>query len=495
MSKLLSTDRRLPAWACFALLVLINACTINLAPNATLDTDNSPTNMDANTAFAAPAATTVTSSAATTSVITANGNTTIPNAAASATTKPNLRLSAEEIYRLVSPSTPFVNTAEGSGSGILIEGGYILTNYHVVEPYRTVRVVFPNGAEFRNTPVVGWDSRADLAVLGPVDVLEHPLELTNGEDMDLGSELFLVGYPAEYELYPDATITRGILSRIREWENNITILQTDASIAGGQSGGALVDSRGKVIGISTYSYSEALFGWAISSNDILPIVEDLIRSGYFDRQTENTPEGLFISVLSSENSEASAEQELNRLERQYSRRFDILYSSYYASLNPGYWVVYAGPFYTPEEAQNTCWELDRRTGALCYGRRLSQDPRDVEIVYPPKQGRGSSGADERIEPIGTYVSVLVSETTQASAIQKRNELEQQHDRRFGILYSSDFESLRPGYWVVYAGPFYTPEEAQHTCWELDRRTGALCYGRRLSQDPGDVEIVYPPKPG
>ena len=388
-----------------------------------------------------------------------------------------------------------MHTAEGSGSGILIEGGYILTNYHVVEPYRTVRVVFPNGAEFRNTPVVGWDSRADLAVLGPVDVLEHPLELTNGEDMDLGSELFLVGYPAEYELYPDATITRGILSRIREWENNITILQTDASIAGGQSGGALVDSRGKVIGISTYSYSEALFGWAISSNDIIPIVEGLIRSGYFDRQTEHAPDGLFISVLSSENSEASAEQEISRLERQYNQQFNILYSNSYASLNPGYWVVYAGPFYTPEEAQNTCWELDRRTGALCYGRRLSQDPGDVEIVYPPKQGRGNSGADERIEPIGTYVSVLVSVNTQAAAIQNRDELEQQHDRRFGILYSSGYESLRPGYWVVYAGPFYTPEEAQNTCWELDRRTGALCYGRRLSQDPGDVEIVYPPKPG
>ena len=94
--------------------------------------------------------------------------------------------------------------------------------------------------------------------------------------------------------------------------------------------------------------------------------------------------------------------------------------------------------------------------------------------------------------------MLVSVDTKAAAEQNRDELEQIHGRsyrRFGILYSSDFESLRPGYWVVYAGPFYTPEEAQNTCWELDRRTGALCYGRRLSQDPGDVEIVYPPKPG
>ena len=445
--------------------------------------------------------TTVPSSSTTADSTTAPTAATTTKTATTTTTKPILRLSAEEVYKKVSPSVPFINTVEKSGSGILIKGGYIITNYHVVEPYRAVRVVFPNGAEFHNTPVVGWDSVADLAVLGPVDIPEHPLELINGEDMSLGSELFLVGYPAEYERYPVATITQGILSRFREWENNITLLQTDASIARGQSGGALVDSLGKVVGISTFSYSEALFGLAISSSDIIPIVAELIQPGYFDSQDENnTPEGQFISILSSENSEASAEQELNSLEQQHSRQFGILYSSYYASLNPGYWVVYAGPFYTPEEAQNTCWELDRRTGALCYGRRLSQDPRDVEIVYPPKQGRGSpnsdsSNSDERTDPLGTFISVLVSENTQAAAEQQRDDLEQQHYRQFGILYSSDFNSLRPGYWVVYAGPFYTPEEAQNTCWELDRRTGALCYGRRLSQDPRDVEIVYPPKPG
>ena len=206
------------------------------------------------------------------------------------------------------------------------------------------------------------------------------------------------------------------------------------------------------------------------------------------------PTGTFVSVLVSVNTQTSAEQNRDELEQQHNRRFGILYSSNYQSLRPGYWVVYAGPFYTPEEAQNTCWELDRRTGALCYGRRLSQNPEDVEIVYPPKQGRASSGSDERIEPTGTFVSVLVSVNTQTSAEQNRDELEQQHNRRFGILYSSNYQSLRPGYWVVYAGPFYTPEEAQNTCWELDRRTGALCYGRRLSQNPEDVEIVYPPKP-
>ena len=73
-----------------------------------------------------------------------------------------------------------------------------------------------------------------------------PLRMTDGEGTALGSELLLVGYPAEVDLFPQPTITRGILSRFREWERlGITYLQTDAAIAGGQSGGALVNSRGE----------------------------------------------------------------------------------------------------------------------------------------------------------------------------------------------------------------------------------------------------------
>ena len=130
---------------------------------------------------------------------------------------------------------------------------------------------------------------ADLAVLGPVEVSAQPLMLNDGEDTPLGSELLLIGYPAEVDLFPQPTITRGILSRFREWERlGMTYFQTDAAIAGGQSGGALVDSRGDVVGISTFSFSEAGFGLASSSADIMPIVERLTQgeftSGLGDRR-------------------------------------------------------------------------------------------------------------------------------------------------------------------------------------------------------------------
>ena len=130
---------------------------------------------------------------------------------------------------------------------------------------------------------------ADVAVLGPVDVSAQPLRMTDGEGTAPGSELLLVGYPAEVDLFPQPTITRGILSRFREWERlRMTYFQTDAAIAGGQSGGALVNSRGEVVGISTFSFSEAGFGLAASSADIMPIAEKIIQgeftSGLGDRR-------------------------------------------------------------------------------------------------------------------------------------------------------------------------------------------------------------------
>ena len=102
-------------------------------------------------------------------------STPIPAPTDTPTPTPVAQMSAAEVYSLVSPSIPFIETPTGTGSGVLIEGGYVVTNYHVVWPYEAVWVVFPDGTELQNVPVVGWDSMADLAVLGPVDVSAQPL--------------------------------------------------------------------------------------------------------------------------------------------------------------------------------------------------------------------------------------------------------------------------------------------------------------------------------
>ncbi|MDE0376905.1 MAG: trypsin-like peptidase domain-containing protein [bacterium] len=193
-------------------------------------------------------------------------------------------MSSEEIYGLVAPSIPVVETPVGTGSGILVEGGLVVTNYHVVWPYERVRVVFPDGTEFADVPVLAWDAFADLALLGPVDVSLPYLDLSDGEGMPPGSEVHLIGYRAETDLFPEPTITRGVLSRVREWElYGLTLLQTDADMAGGQSGGALVNSSGEVVGVSTWHFGDAGFALATSAADdveiLLWLIEDLEEFG------------------------------------------------------------------------------------------------------------------------------------------------------------------------------------------------------------------------
>ena len=162
---------------------------------------------------------------------------------------------AVDIFELVSPSIAFVETAVGTGSGILIEPGTLLTAAHVVWPQHEVRVVFPNGASTESARVIGTDLMADLALVdvSRVSSLPQPATPADGEELPIGSVVYMVGYPAETEHNPTPTISQGILSRFREWDSEgWTFLQSDATVVGGQSGGALVDEHGNVIGLTNF---------------------------------------------------------------------------------------------------------------------------------------------------------------------------------------------------------------------------------------------------
>ncbi|GEM_PF-912173 len=185
-------------------------------------------------------------------------------------------LTRPQIFDRVSPAIAFIQTEIGSGSGVLIEGGYLVTNAHVVWPFDAARVVFPDGTEFGKVPVKGWDLLTDLAVLGPIDAPAQPATLLDGESIPVATDMYLLGYPGEVEAYPRPAFVRGSLSRLREWEPvGITYFQIDALIIGGQSGGALVSAAGEVIGISGFKY-KGEFALAASSADILPRIRQLI---------------------------------------------------------------------------------------------------------------------------------------------------------------------------------------------------------------------------
>ena len=220
-----------------------------------------------------------------------------PIAAPTSDSCPDDVLSATEVLECVSPSVALVETSVSGGSGILIEGGYVVTNAHVVEPFGKADLTFSGLDYHADVPVVGVDALADIAVLGPVDVDRPPLRLGSGVDIAQGHDVYLVGYPGEFEDFPKATISRGVLSRVRRAGGfGHQYLQTDASIGGGQSGGALVDERGGVIGISGLSFAEQ-FALALDGTDVGEAVDRILAEDGDAYEGLPTEEGSLVHTI------------------------------------------------------------------------------------------------------------------------------------------------------------------------------------------------------
>ncbi len=205
--------------------------------------------------------------------------------------------SVAEIYRQAAPSVAFIRTPAATGSGVILEDGYVLTNAHVVWPYAEARVVLPEGEEFVSAKVHAFDLDADLALLGPVRRPAEPLRFSTNDNLQIGSPLYLIGYPAEVEDFPKPAITSGILSRIRESRfNNLRFLQSDATIVGGQSGGALLSSSAEIVGISGLT-GMGHFALALSAPDVMRQVQTLkMQQQALSRQLATEKAALRFSV-------------------------------------------------------------------------------------------------------------------------------------------------------------------------------------------------------
>jgi hypothetical protein len=187
-------------------------------------------------------------------------------------------LGAADIYALVSPALAFVETQIGSGSAVLIDRHTLVTNAHVVWPASHVTVTFPNGLT-GEVPVFGYDWMADLALLDVRELTGLPdAAVLASSEPGPGADVYLVGYPADDPGTASPAITAGIVSRTRTWpDGGITFIQSDALISGGQSGGALVDEEGHVVGISGLSVDDG-FALALTTRDLITRLES-IRSG------------------------------------------------------------------------------------------------------------------------------------------------------------------------------------------------------------------------
>jgi len=221
--------------------------------------------------------------------------------------------SAADLYARTSPAVAFVETPLATGSALAIAPGRLLTNAHVVWPFEQARVVFPDHASYDDVPVTHVDLLGDLAVLdlgaaagatarpgGAGD--GAPLALSDPAGLPIGSEVYLVGYPAETEALPVPAITRGLLSRRRRWDAlAMTFLQTDAALAGGQSGGALLAADGTAIGLSGMLFGDAAFGLAAAMPDVMGRVARMARGEDVDGiAPRSLPRGGGLQVQRSE---------------------------------------------------------------------------------------------------------------------------------------------------------------------------------------------------
>jgi len=188
-----------------------------------------------------------------------------------------------EIYQDASPAVVQISAGLGSGSGFLIDDeGHILTNSHVVEDVSSVTVTLIDGTEL-DGDVLALDPADDLALV-EVDALDvshiTPLTLTDSDEVQPGQLAIALGSPFGLE----GTITVGVVSGLDrtltgDAGRSIThVIQTDAPLNPGNSGGPLLNSDGEVIGINTAVESEAAdgVGFAVPANtakDVLPRLE------------------------------------------------------------------------------------------------------------------------------------------------------------------------------------------------------------------------------
>jgi len=181
----------------------------------------------------------------------------------------------------------FERKAEATGSGVIIDPeGYILTNYHVIAGAEDIKVTLSNGVEKKyDAEVIGKDARTDLAVIKIKSKEKFPAaKLGDSDKIRIGDWAIAIGSPFGLQ----QTLTVGVISAKRqslfvEGKEYRDMIQTDASINRGNSGGPLVNIRGEVIGINTAIYAPtgvfAGVGFAIPINSAKEILGDLIEKG------------------------------------------------------------------------------------------------------------------------------------------------------------------------------------------------------------------------
>ncbi|MCQ2420278.1 MAG: trypsin-like peptidase domain-containing protein [Clostridia bacterium] len=203
-------------------------------------------------------------------------------------------MSLQEIYASVIDSVVSISSATSggtaTGTGILMSSdGYVITNHHVIKGAAVILVLDNSGNQYE-AEIVGSDETSDLAVLKIDATGLQPAEFGNSSVLRVGDSVVAIGDPLGTQLR--GTMTNGIISAINRDltvnDRKMTLIQTNAALNNGNSGGPLINCYGQVIGINTikmssyYNASATVegLGFAIPINNAKPIIDELIDKGY-----------------------------------------------------------------------------------------------------------------------------------------------------------------------------------------------------------------------
>ena len=230
-----------------------------------------------------------------------------PSPTGVATVAPEGGMALQSIYEKCIPSTVSIlctmPRGSATGSGVVLSAdGYVITNYHVVEGAAAVSVLFTDGRELP-ARMVGGDKLSDLAVL-LVDAQDlTPAEFGDSDSLRVGDTVVAIGDPLGVELR--GTMTDGIVSAINRNlttdGRTLTLIQTNAALNSGNSGGPLINCYGQVIGINTMKIGDYVssagvegLGFAIPSTTVKQIVDQLISQGYVSGRPELGIQGVNV---------------------------------------------------------------------------------------------------------------------------------------------------------------------------------------------------------
>ncbi len=215
-------------------------------------------------------------------------------------------------------STENETVEQGSGSGIIIsEDGYIVTNQHVIDGATEISVILNTGEEL-TAELIGQDVKTDLAVLKVSTENKLPAAtLGDSETLQVGELAVAIGNPMGQEF--SGSVTAGIISAVNRTmtidNRTYNLIQTDAAINSGNSGGALINRYGEIVGINSVKLSSSGvegMGFAIAISEAKPIIDDLIASGYVTGRPlvgitiSETRYGLFINSVQEGTGAAAA---------------------------------------------------------------------------------------------------------------------------------------------------------------------------------------------